>query len=159
MGPGAHAASVAHAKGTREALERAKAGAVEHTAASAAMTAALKNLDALKETVASRLPIKGMTIAAPHPGQPVDICREEKGALVPFSSWNDTSKLLFCLRVAVLTHGECGLVCIDSIDAVDPKTRPALEETCRKYAEKEGMQFLLGEATGGPLRITELEAA
>lgn len=180
------AKQLAVAEGTRQALTRAKSEAEARRGVSARMTEALDRLKALKETVAGRLPIKGITIAAPREGLPVDICREEKTgvcqcghdidshkvgpcknctcggfavgtALIPFSSWNDTSKLLFCLRLAVLTHGQCGLVCVDSIDAVDPETRKKLEETCRKYAKSDGLQFLLGEATGGELRVQELE--
>lgn len=182
----------AQAEGTREAAKKARTEATARKAASARMTDALDRLKALKETVAARLPIKGITIAAPMDGQPVDICREEgpggckcghaveshaspensdntactlcdckefarQKALIPFSRWNETSKLLFCLRIAVLTHGQCGLVCIDSIDAVDPETRKGLVKTMEKYAKAENMQFLLGEATGGELRVAELE--
>jgi hypothetical protein len=151
------ARATAAAEGTREAATRASKEAKEKRDRSRAMTGALERLVALKGTVAGRLNIKGITIAAPREGEPVDICREEKGALVPFSKWNETSHILFCLRIAVLTHGQCGIVCIDSIDAIDPDVRAQLEKTCRKYAKEEGMQFILGEATGGPLRVKELE--
>lgn len=151
------ATASAQADGTRKAAATARAEAQKHTTNSARMTAALERLNALKETVAGRLPIKGFTIASPREGAPVDVCRMEKDALIPFSKWNDTSQLIFCMKIAKLRPGHCGLICIDSIDAVDPKTRPALLKTCQKYAEEEGFQFLLGEATGDDLRVAELE--
>ena len=146
----------ARSQGALEAAKKARAEAENRQMESRKMTEALDRLNELKASVAARLPIKGIVIAAAKPGLPVDICREENGALIPFSAWNDTSKLLFCLRVALLSHGQCGLVCVDSIDAIDPETREKFIGTCRKYAEQSKMQFLLGEVTGGPLRITEL---
>lgn len=143
----------AQADGTRKAEKDARASAQQAVAKSDGLTAALDRLGKLKETIAGRLPIKGITIAAAKPGLAVDICRSEKGILVPFDKWNDTSKVLFCLKVAVLAHGQCGLVCVDSIDAVDPETRVALESTVKKYATSEGLQFFLGEATEGPMRV------
>jgi hypothetical protein len=150
-----HAKVIAQAEGGRQSLDIARRSEAHHREESGKMSAALDRLKALKAVVASRLPIPGITIAAPKSGLPVDICREEGGVLVPFSVWNDTSKVLFCLRVAVLSHGECGLVCVDSIDGVDPDTRDRLILSCQRYAKDSGLQFLLAEATTGPLRVTE----
>lgn len=153
------ATAIAQAEGGRAAHDVAIRSARYHRERSLSMTAALDRLKALKQEVAGRMAIKGITIASPGEGLPVDICREEKGVLVPFSLWNDTSKILFCLRVAVLSHGKCGLVCVDSIDAIDDSTRAALLAQCKKYAELEGMQFLLGKVAEGPLRVEGVEAA
>jgi AAA domain-containing protein len=153
------ATALAQAEGGRQALDRALRSAETHRERAAQMTAALDRLKALKETVAGRMAIKGITIASPGEGLPVDICREEKGVLVPFSVWNHTSQLLFCLRIAVLSHGACGLVCLDSIDAVDAETRAAMLSKMRDYATSAGLQFLLGEVADGPLRVVDADAA
>jgi DNA repair exonuclease SbcCD ATPase subunit len=141
-------------EGTRLAVKQAKDKAQEAKAVSEKLTAALNRLAALKGTVAARLPIKGITIASAKPGLPVDICRIEDAALVPFSVWNDADKDTFCLRVAVLSRGPCGLVCIDSIADFDPERKKSLRAACEKYAKTEGLQFLLGLATGGPLKVS-----
>lgn len=142
------------AEGTRAAVLQARGKATAAKAATDAMTEALTRLTALKAAVASRLPIRGITIAAPKPNLPVDICREENGSLVGFSNWNDADKDTFCLRVAVLSRGACGLVCIDSIADFDPERKKALRAACEKYAKTEGLQFLMGMATSGPLKVS-----
>lgn len=147
--------SADQAKTTQAAAEKARREATELRQDSQAMTAALDRLKALKVSVASRLGVPGVTIAAPKPGLPVDICREEGGALVPFSKWNDTAQILFCLKVGRMSHKDCGLICIDSIDGMDKTMRTGLMRTCTKFANDEGIQFLMGVATEGELRVTE----
>ncbi len=143
-------------EGTRKAAEQARAEAQEHTVRSRAMTEALDRLKALKDAVAGRMSIKGVEIAAPRPGQPVDICRREGEALVPYSIWNDADADAFALRMAVLYRGPCGLVMIDNTGNWSPARRAQIIERCKKLAESDGMQFLLGTATDeGELRVVE----
>ena len=118
------------------------------------MSEALDRLTALKATVASRMAVKGVTIAAPREGLPVDICREEKGSLIPFSRWNDADKDAFALRMAILNKRQCGLVCVDNMGNFSPARREQVIQRCRELAAAENMQFLLGVATDeGDLRV------
>lgn len=152
------ARKAAQDEGTRSAATQARTEAEEHSATSKAMTEALDRLKELKSTVAGRLAIKGVTIASPREGQPVDICRLEGEALVPFSRWNSADQDQFCMRIAMLYRGPCGLVLIDNVSNWNEERKTAILATCRKYAG-EGMQFLLGQASGGELRITDVTEA
>lgn len=150
-------AAMQRAAGAREAATRARSEASLAKAASAEMTQALVNLQGLKSTVAGRMSIKGVTIASPREGLPVDICREEEGGLVGFESWNDADKDTFCLRMAILHKGPCGLVCIDNMGNWSPARQEAIISQCRDYAAEDGMQFILGRASdAGSLQIVEV---
>lgn len=142
-------------EGTRAAAVIARAEANAHVSLAAQMTAALDRLKALKAAVAGRMSIKGVTVASPRDGAPVDICREENGALVPFSGWNSADQDQFCMRIAMLYRGACGLVMVDNVGNWNTQRREAILASCRKYAGS-GMQFLLGSATDGELRITDV---
>lgn len=144
-------------EGNRQAVTEAETQAAAHDAEYASMTTALKNLTSLKATVAGRMKIKGIQIAAPKAGMEVSICREEGGALVPFNIWNDESKLMLMLRLATMSHGKCGLICIDSLGDLNQAKQAALINTARKYAKSEGLQFVLGRADepGFPLRVID----
>lgn len=142
-------------EGKRQAAESALTNAALRRENSKRMSAAMDRLTALKEEVGGRLKVTGVAIASPKDGQPVDVCREENGALVPFSRWNEASKDMFCLRMAVLFHGKCGVVFVDEIGHFTEERKKALIKTCRKYAAEENMQFILGEATGGALAVVE----
>jgi hypothetical protein len=143
-------------EGTRKAAEEAKAQAQEHGLRAKSMTEALDRLKDLKAEVAGRMSIKGVEIASPREGQPVDICRREDGALVPYSNWNDADADAFALRMAVLYRGPCGLVMVDNTGNWNASRKASIIDRCRKLAASDGMQFLLGEATeDGELRIVD----
>jgi hypothetical protein len=97
--------------------------------------------------------LPGITIAAPRAGQPVDLCREQAGALVPFSRWNTRDKDLLCLRIALKAQADCGLIVIDSLGDFDHESLIMLRETCHAHSER--VSFLVGDATKGELRIEE----
>ncbi len=143
-------------QGAREAAGKARAAEAAALADSTRIDAAMSRLKTLKEAVAGRLAVPGITIASPRKDAAVDICREESGALVPFSRWNESDKELFCLRMAVLFHGKCGMVFVDEIGHFTPERRAALVSQAKIYA-KEGMQFIMGCATkkGEALRVVE----
>ena len=122
---------------------------------SSAMTAALERLTKLKAEIAGRMKVKGVVIATPRDGQPVDLCRPEGDALVPFSRWNDADKDAFALRMAVLFRGPCGIVCVDNMANWNAERREAIIARCKVLAAENKMQFLLGLASGGELRVTE----
>ena len=141
---------------TRKNIEVARSGAETHKARSKSMTEALDRLATLKSTVASRMKVKGVTIAAPREGLPVDICREEKGSLIPYSRWNDADKDSFALRMAILSKRQCGLVCVDNMGNWSPGRREQVIARCKELAANEGMQFLLGLATDeGELKVVD----
>ena len=149
--------SASRDEGTKASAVEARRQANIHKANSDAMTAALERLTTLKSTVASRMTIKGVTIAAPRVGQPVDICREENGALIPFSLWNDESQDTFCLRMAVLFSGQCGIVMLDNLNNFNATRQAEVIATCKKIAASKGMQFLLGRATmDAELKVVEV---
>lgn len=152
------ARAVAQAEGTRTAAAGARAESEAYKAKAKAMTEALERLTELKATVGGRMSVRGVTIASPREGMPVDICREEDGALIPFSSWNDADKDQFCLKMAILFRGPFGLVCVDNMGNFSPVRREAVIKTCVKYAAEKKMQFLLGIANDdGELKITDGE--
>ena len=143
------------AEETRRNAAIAKRKAVEAKAQADAMTTALDALQAIREKAAGTMKIKGYTITSPRPGEPVDVCKKEDGGYVPFPSWNWAARLFYCLKVALQAHGECGLICIDDIGGLDPDNREGFIKTCRQYAEKLGVQFVIGEATRGVLAVKE----
>lgn len=146
----------AQAEGTRKAAKVAREEAEARKVKSKSMTEALERLTALKSAVGSKMKVKGVTIASPREGMPVDLCREENGALVPFSVWNDADKDQFCLRIAVLYRGPFGLVCVDNMGNWAPARRDLIISVCKKYAVEQKMQFLLGLATDNDdLKVVE----
>jgi hypothetical protein len=147
------ARALAEAEGTRKAITAARDGATAQRVISDKLTAALQRLDELKTTVASRFSIKGVTI------QDGRILREENGKLVPFKRWNTEFKIRFCLRIAVLAHGEAGFICVDNVEHLDQEKRLALIATAEKYAERDGLQFILASVYDGPLEVKEATTA
>lgn len=141
--------------GTREAAKKARESATEKEAQSERMTAALTRLAALKTEVAGRMKIPGLTIESPGTGFEVDACRIQDGKLVPFSLFNDSDKDLVCLRVAVLARGSYGLVCVDDISGYIPERREKVIAAARQYSKEAGMQFILGEAVDGDLKVVD----
>lgn len=148
------ALATAKVTGTRAAVDAADKEAAQHQSESDKMTGAIERLATLKSTVAGRLKITNITIAAPKEGQPIDICREEKGSLVPFSRWNEADKDMFCMRMAVLMHGACGVVFVDEIGHLTEERKASLMKTAKKYAV-EGMQFIFSQAAETELTVRE----
>lgn len=141
------------AEGTRKAAEKVGKDAVAAEQRSSVLTQAIDRLRQLKTEVAKRMDLDGATIEAPRPGMDVDLCREESGALVPFSAWNTRDQEVMCLRLGLRAQAKCGLLIIDSIGNFDPLAREQLRDTCRWYAENKGISFIVGQATGGPLKV------
>ena len=134
------------ATGTRLAAEKARTEAAALKTRSDAMTAALDRLKALKETVAARIPLKGIAF-------PDGMLADAKG--VPFARWNDATKMTFCLKLAVLVHGEAGFICLVGAQQFDPEHRKALYAAAQRYAKEKGLQFVIATVTQGPLQITQ----
>jgi hypothetical protein len=141
------------AEGARNAAILTADKAVAARSRAAVLTAAIDRLRDLKTEVSKRMDLEGVTIAAAR-GGPVDLCRDEAGALVPFSRWNTRDKNIMCLRIALKAQAACGLVVIDSLGDFDDESLAELREACRAHADR-GVSFLLGDATKGPLTVEE----
>ncbi len=139
--------------GQQEAMEAAKKEAATRRARSGDMTAAISRLDEVKRTVASRMDIKGIDISDGR------ICREEKGNLVPLAKWNLADQIVFVLRIAVLSHGKAGFICLDDAEHLDSEKRKLLTKTAQKYAAESGLQFIIATVGDGPLSVTDGAAA
>ena len=125
--------SVSHAA-TRNAADVAKQHAITAKKKSEQLTAAIAKLDALKVKTAAGLNIPGITI------ENGIILNEKK---VPFSEWNEQAQVFFCLRIAVLGPGSCGIVVIDGkLNELETRNQVAVMEAAQHYAEEKKMQFL-----------------
>lgn len=141
------------AEGARNAAILTADNAIAARAKASKLTGAIERLRTLKVEVSKRMDLDGVTIASAR-GGPVDLCREEAGALVPFSRWNTKDKKVMCLRIALKAQAACGLVVIDSLGDFDDESTAELRDACREYAGH-GVSFLVGDATGGALKVEE----
>ena len=134
-------------EGTREAAIVARREATDKKANSEILTESLTRLKDLRLKVAERLPIKNIRI---HDGRLFNLDK------VAFKRWNTVQQLVFCLKIAVIAHREAGFVCIDNFEHFDSQMRDAALAACRKYAEDEGMQFILCAVSDEPeLKVVE----
>lgn len=141
------------AEGARLAAIQTADKATEARGRARLLTDAIERLRELKIAVSKRMDLDGAIIASAR-GGPVDLCREEAGALVPFSRWNTRDKNIMCLRIALKAQAACGLVIIDSLGDFDEESLAELRDACRAHAER-GVSFLIGDATRGPLKVEE----
>ena len=142
------------AKGTRAAIEKAAAEAQEKRKAWSAHNAAVENLRKLRASLADRLPIKGVTV---RDGR---IVREQDGGMVPLKKWNTADQRKLALRVGMLIGQKAGFVVVDHVESFDKQQRAALLATCSKYAEENGIQFILASVDPytekpGPMRVVD----
>jgi hypothetical protein len=114
------------------------------------MTAALRSLAELKTKLMGNIPIPGVTIEGGKIYWDVD------GAPVRFDLLNTQRKVLFALRIGVLTHGAIGVICMDNFEALEPENRKGVIRTAFRYAQSEGMQFGFARVTVGPLKLTSI---
>ena len=134
-------------EGTRQAAIVARREATDKKANSEILTESLTRLKDLRLKVAERLPIKNIRI---QDGRLYNLDK------VAFKRWNTVQQLVFCLKIAVIAHREAGFVCIDNFEHFDTQMRDAALAACRKYAEDEGMQFILCAVSDEPeLKVVE----
>jgi hypothetical protein len=134
-------------EGTREAAIVARREATDKKANSEILTESLTRLKDLRLKVAERLPIKNIRI---QDGRLFNLDK------VAFKRWNTVQQLVFCLKIAVIAHREAGFVCVDNFEHFDSQMRDAALAACRKYAEDEGMQFILCAVSDEPeLKVVE----
>jgi hypothetical protein len=132
-------------EGSRKEVENARAEAARKQALAERLSGAVDRLRALRTKIAERIPIKGCKI--------VD-GRLLNEAGLPFKKWNTESAYTFCLRLAVLVHGELGFIVVDGCEAFDAAHTQALLSACSKYVEAEGLQFILLTVGEGALEVT-----
>ena len=134
-------------EGTREAAIVARREATDKKANSEILTESLTRLKDLRLKVAERLPIKNIRI---QDGRLFNLDK------VAFKRWNTVQQLVFCLKIAVIAHREAGFVCVDNFEHFDTQMKEAALAACRKYAEDEGMQFILCAVSDEPeLKVVE----
>jgi hypothetical protein len=132
-------------EGSRKEVENARAEASRKQALAERLSGAVDRLRALRTKIAERIPIKGCKIVDGR-------LLNDQG--VPFKKWNTEAQMSFCLRIAVLTHGELGFVVVDGCEAFDAQHTQALLAACSKYTEAEGMQFVLLSVGEGALEVS-----
>lgn len=142
----AEAAEKEHARAekTREILAAAEREGAEAKAKSAALTAALGRLDALRAKLLAELPIPGLEI---RDGQ---VVFED----MPLRRLNTAAQMGVALKVAMLRAGKAGLIVVDHAEAFDPPNLAAWKAA----AAEAGLQWFLGERTDGPLTVETLPA-
>jgi hypothetical protein len=134
-------------EGTRQAAIVARREATDKKANSEILTESLTRLKDLRLKVAERLPIKNIRI---QDGRLYNLDK------VAFKRWNTVQQLVFCLKIAVIAHREAGFVCIDNFEHFDAEMKEAALAACRKYAQDEGMQFILCAVSDEPeLKVVE----
>lgn len=127
----------ARTKANAEANER-EAAALESK--SEAMTAALKNLDGVKEKLLEELPIKGLAFEA---GLPI-----LDG--VPLSEVNTQQRGDFWLRVGAMRAGDLGLICMDGAECFDSEHMQRWINGAKKLPD---IQWFFGRVDDGEFRI------
>ena len=132
-------------EGSRKEVENARAEAARKQALAERLSGAVDRLRALRTKIAERIPIKGCKIVDGR-------LLNDQG--VPFKKWNTESAYTFCLRLAVLVHGELGFIVVDGCEAFDAAHTQALLSACSKYVEAEGLQFILLTVGEGALEVT-----
>lgn len=135
----------AKAESTREFIAQLTKDADTLDAESSKLTHAMGRLEVLKASLLEKLPIAGLSV------QDGDIY---VGGL-PFDRINESKRIQLAIKIAQLRAGSLGLVAVDGLERLDPKTF----ETFRKEAAKSKLQFVISRVTDGPLTIsTESEA-
>jgi hypothetical protein len=144
-----------HAEGTRQSAAKAKGEAAGKRETWKATDAAIKRLAALRVKLAERLPIKGVLV---RDGR---IVREQDGGLVPLNKWNTADQMKLALKIGMMVGGKAGFVVVDHVEAFEDKQLKALVATCGKYAEENGIQFILAKVNpaGGGLQVIDPRGA
>ena len=140
------------AKGMADARDAAKTKATATREQWKVHDTAVSNLQALRLSLADRLPIKGVMV---RDGR---IVREQAGALVPLSKWNEADATIMAIKIGVMVGGKAGFVCIDHGERFDKKKRAAVLAACSKHAEEPGgIQFIICsvDPDGGKLRVED----
>jgi ABC-type cobalamin/Fe3+-siderophores transport system ATPase subunit len=103
------------------------------------LTEAIDKLEALKSNLLGQLPIKGLSV------QDGDIYVDG----IPFDRVNESKRIRLAIEIARMRAGSLGLIIVDGLERLDPKTFDAF----KKQALKSDLQFVITRVSEGPLRI------
>lgn len=133
------------AERTRKNIETERENAAKLKAESERLSTSLENLDALKRSLLSKLPVPGLEI---RDGQ---IFSDG----VPFDRLNTAKRVAIAIKIARLRAGELGLICVDGLECLDSEMFAAFEGA----AAKSGLQFVVTRVSDGPLTVSTGKAA
>ena len=150
----ANAKRESEAAGTRASIDRAKQDAAGKRERWKALDGAITRLRALRLSLAERLPIKGVMV---RDGR---IVREQDGGFIPLKKWNTADQRKLALKIGMMVGQKAGFVVLDHLESFDGTQRASLLATCKKYAEENGIQFILASVDAytqkpGPMRVVD----
>jgi hypothetical protein len=129
----------AKAESTREFIAQLTKDADQLEAESSKLTHAMGRLEILKASLLEKLPIEGLEV--------------REGDIyvggIPFDRVNESKRIRLAIEIAKLRAGNLGLVAVDGLECLDPKTF----EIFKKEAAKSKLQFVISRVTDGPLAI------
>lgn len=132
----------AHTKAetTRQFILKLEEDSAHMEGQSEKLTASLTSLEALKASLLSSMPIKGLEI--------------RDGEIyvdgIVFDRVNESKRIRLAIEIAKLRAGSLGLVAVDGLEKLDAKSF----ETFRKEAGKSGLQFIISRVSEGELSVT-----
>jgi ABC-type cobalamin/Fe3+-siderophores transport system ATPase subunit len=130
----------AKAESTREFIAKLTKDADGLDVESTKLTHAMGRLEILKASLLEKLPIEGLSVT--------------DGDIfvggISFDRVNESKRIRLAIEIAKLRAGSLGLVAVDGLERLDPKTFEAF----KKEAAKSKLQFVISRVTDGPLAIT-----
>ena len=133
------------AQGHRKLAAQMEAEAQKLREESDKLTNALAELEKLKSSLLSSLPIPGLEV--------------RDGEIyvdgVPFDRVNESARVRLAIEIAKRRAGELGLVLVDGLECMDSKTFAEFE----KAAAESGLQFIISRVSDTPLTISTKEVA
>lgn len=130
----------AKAESTREFIAQLTKDADGLDAESSKLTNALGRLEVLKASLLEKLPIPGLEV--------------KDGDIfvggIAFDRVNESKRIRLAIEIAKLRAGSLGLVAVDGLERMDPKTFAAF----KKEAAKSNLQFVISRVAEGPLQIS-----
>lgn len=129
----------AKAESTRTFITQLTEEANKLDAEASKLTHALGRLEILKSNLLEKLPIEGLSVED----------GEIKLGGIAFDRVNESKRIRLAIEIAKLRAGSLGLVAVDGLERLDPKTFA----TFKKEAAKSGLQFVISRVSEGPLSI------
>jgi energy-coupling factor transporter ATP-binding protein EcfA2 len=97
------------------------------------LTGSLESIEELKASLLEKLPVIGLTV------QDGDIYVDG----IPFDRVNESKRIRLAIEISKLRAGSLGLVAVDGLECLDPKTFAAF----KREASKSGLQFVISRVT------------
>lgn len=137
-------------RSTRERIARYAEEAAQSKRISEAMTSTMAGLDALRERIASTLPIPGLRVTDGEV-----YFRDEGGVELPFRSLNLAKRMLLGLTLAeTRAQGKkAGLIVCDGLESIDDAALEAFVGHLRECGRR--VQVIGAKHDNGPFRVVE----